>query len=96
MAGKLRFYDSNGAIKRELYYDETDSKFKLVDAQSNDVQVLVDDNGKVEIKVMVVVNEFRLPVTRPDNPSVGSMYFDPSTGELYVYDGSTWKKVTLS
>ena len=43
-----------------------------------------------------ISNNTPIPTTQPSTPVAGSMYFDPSTGDLYVYDGSAWKKVTLS
>ena len=41
-------------------------------------------------------NRFNVPTSAPTNPAAGDMYFDPSTGELYIYDGSAWKSITLS
>ena len=43
-----------------------------------------------------ILQNFVIPTTQPSNPIPGSMYFDTSTGDLYVYDGSAWKKVTLT
>ncbi len=43
-----------------------------------------------------VTNNAPIPTAQPSAPVAGSMYFDTSTGDLYVYDGSAWKKVTLS
>jgi len=37
-----------------------------------------------------------IPTSAPGSPESGSMYFDPSTGTLYIYDGSTWKSVSLT
>ena len=37
-----------------------------------------------------------IPTEQPPHPISGSMYIDPSTGTLYVYDGSSWKSVALS
>ena len=39
---------------------------------------------------------FKIYTTQPPNPEPGTMYFDPSTGELKIYDGSVWKTVALT
>ena len=53
-------------------------------------------DGRIEGEIFKAKTDLRLPTSRPANPVAGSMYFDPSTGKLYVYDGSTWKSVTLT
>jgi len=45
---------------------------------------------------VTVVGQLNIPTSAPSNPTAGSMYFDPSTGTLYIYDGSTWKSVSLT
>jgi len=37
-----------------------------------------------------------LPTSAPASPEAGSMYFDTTTGTLYIYDGTAWKSVTLT
>lgn len=37
-----------------------------------------------------------VPTSAPITARTGDMYFDTSTGTLYIYDGSAWKSVTLS
>lgn len=41
-------------------------------------------------------NSIILNLTAPSRPSSGSVYFNSSNSTLNVYDGSNWKKVTLS
>ena len=53
-------------------------------------------DGRIEVDTLEANNDLRLPTTQPSNPVAGSMYFDPSTDKLYIYDGSTWKSVTLT
>jgi len=53
-------------------------------------------DGRTEAKILQALTDLRIPTSQPSNPVAGSMYFDPSTGKLYVYDGSTWKSVTLT
>ena len=36
------------------------------------------------------------PSAAPSTPVVGSVWFEVSTSKLYVYNGTTWKSVTLS
>lgn len=40
-------------------------------------------------------NQHVVPTSAPSNPVAGSMYFNPATGTLHIYDGSEWKSVTL-
>lgn len=39
---------------------------------------------------------FRIPITAPDSPAAGTMYFDISGPTLFIYDGSQWVSVNLS
>lgn len=67
---------------------------------------IVDDNGirKTSIKylydkvnasgsgsVMIPVNP-----SDPTNPTTGSMYFNPSTNLLYIYNGTAWKSASFA
>jgi len=38
-------------------------------------------------------DELTIPLNVPSSPKAGDMYFDPSTGTLYVYDGSAPKVI---
>jgi len=37
-----------------------------------------------------------IPTSAPSSPKAGDMYFDTDTSTLYIYDGSTWKSVSLT
>lgn len=39
---------------------------------------------------------FILPTTAPSSPTRGSIYWNFSTGVLYIYDGSQWLSTTLT
>ena len=41
-------------------------------------------------------HEFIIPTTPPSTAVKGKIYFDATTGTLYIYDGTTWKSVTLT
>ena len=41
-------------------------------------------------------DELVIPTSAPGTPEAGSMYFDTGTGTLYIYDGTTWKSITLT
>lgn len=36
--------------------------------------------------------QFVLPLNAPTNPVVGTMYFDPNTRSLYIFDGTSYKE----
>jgi len=50
------------------------------------------DSGKRKIKIenIQALNECILPTSEPTNPEVGSVWFDPSTGNLNIWNGSAW------
>ena len=50
------------------------------------------DSGKrkIEIENIQALNECILPTSAPANPEVGSIWFDPSTGNLNIWNGSAW------
>jgi len=52
-------------------------------------------NVKATISNAKVQTSLVIPTTSPPSPEAGSMYFDPSTSKLYVYDGTAWKSVNL-
>ena len=51
---------------------------------------IVDEDGRVKGLA------FQFPTSAPASPQTGDAYFDPSTGTLYIYDGSAWKSVSLT
>lgn len=64
--------------------------------ENNVNKAITDNTGTATIRSNIGYDNHSIPSNAPPNPVVGSMYFDPSTGTLYVYDGSAWKSVALS
>jgi len=62
----------------------------LTTSGADPISLLISTNGNY------VFNRLAIPTSPPPNPEAGSMYFDSSTGTLYIYDGSAWKSVTLT
>jgi hypothetical protein len=63
--------------------------FTVNDAGTETEVARIDTDKNFKLKTLAV------PTAAPTTPAAGSMYFDPSTGKLYVYDGTAWKSVTL-
>lgn len=64
--------------------------FFVNDAGTTTEVARIDTDKNFKFKTIAV------PTSAPSTPAAGSMYFDTSTGKLYVYDGSAWKSVTLT
>ena len=67
---------------------------KYVASGESSVRIKIQNNGRA-----IVVGAYgwlTIPTTEPLDPVAGCMYFDTSTGELKIYDGSAWKSVSLS
>ena len=56
------------------------------------------DGFSVELDTANVRPHIVLPTntSNPDNPKVGSMYFNPSTNTMYIYNGTAWKSAVFS
>ncbi|WP_456471685.1 hypothetical protein [Methanocaldococcus sp.] len=56
-------------------------------ANVNSTNITVDN---IKILTSAVI-----PTSPPDNPSVGSIYFDPTSNTLNIYNGTNWVSITL-
>jgi len=69
---------------------------------SNDGELHISADANKNINLLnpsnmnIYVQNIQIPTSPPPNPVAGSMYFDPSTNKLYIYNGSTWVSVQLS
>ena len=52
-------------------------------------------NSKVNFNTITEQGTFSLPLTQPSTPVTGSMYVDFTGGNLYLYDGATWRTISL-
>ena len=52
-------------------------------------------NSKVNFNTITEQGTFSIPLTQPSTPVTGSMYVDFSGGNLYLYDGATWRTISL-
>ena len=66
-------------------------KFATFNANVGEVEV-----ARMDVDAIFKFYRMAVPTSPPPNPVAGSLYFDPSTGKLYVYDGTAWKSVTLA
>ena len=81
------------AIGRHNTENNTDSLFVIgggISGSRKDIfDARVDASGSGS--VMIPVNP-----SDPTNPTTGSMYFNPSTNLLYIYNGTAWKSASLA
>jgi len=91
---------ANGVIANNKFRDLGSTKAVTVPSGSTvviGVNYFADTDQDIMYDVAGnVLDTVVIPTHQPTAPKAGTMYFDPSTGELYVYDGSAWKKVTLT
>ena len=54
------------------------------------------NNLVLNLSTLGTSGQFILPTTEPTSPTRGSIYWNFSTGYLFIYDGTTWLKVQLT
>ncbi len=54
------------------------------------------NNLVLNLSTLGTSGQFILPTTEPTSPTRGSIYWNFSTGYLFIYDGSAWLKVQLT
>jgi len=56
------------------------------------------DGFSVELDTTNVRPHIVLPTntSNPNNPKTGSMYFNPSTNLMFIYNGTTWRSASFS
>lgn len=54
------------------------------------------NNLILNLSTLGTSGQFILPTTEPTSPTRGSIYWNFSTGYLFIYDGSAWLKVQLT
>lgn len=92
---------SNVFVKENRFYNNSQD----ISNQSTGTNIVIERNylttftgttSNVTFRDNIGYDEHTIPTSAPAVPKAGSIYFDTSTGDLYVYDGTTWKKVTLT
>lgn len=92
---------SNVFVKENRFYNNSQDIYN----QSTGTNIVIERNylttftgttSNVTFRDNIGYDEHTIPTSAPAVPKAGSIYFDTSTGDLYVYDGTTWKKVTLT
>jgi hypothetical protein len=83
-AFRVNTYARSGFTPRPL-------KFMTFNANVGEVEV-----ARMDVDAIFKFYRMAVPTSAPPNPVAGSLYFDPSAGKLYVYDGTVWKSVTLT
>jgi len=106
----LRGYDGNIEIWRDdetpfIDFKNTnteDYRVRIIKTTDDGLQINVDGLG-ANISAFTIEGSgrnkpyiFKFPTSAPDSPQAGDAYFDPGTGTLYIYNGSTWRKVQLT
>jgi len=80
---------SKDYVYRFWFNNASHGEFRVAGSTTGDITIsAVDKNLRV--------SGLAIPTSPPTTPIAGSMYFDPDTGKLYIYDGSAWKSVSLT
>ena len=58
--------------------------------------LFVEDLTKLEDEVVALETYSKYSTEAPASPVAGSSWFDPATGILSIYDGSSWLTTTLT
>ena len=83
-AFNIKSYAYSGYTLRPLRFQNSHPDGTLKTVATMDT----DDNFKF--------NAIAIPTSVPTNPVTGSMYFDPETNKLYIYNGTAWVSVALT
>lgn len=69
-----------------------------VNIGSGTLSIIADTNSSINLRNAGKISGDGLviPVFQTAEPQLGAMYFDSTGPDLYVYDGTGWKRVTLT
>jgi hypothetical protein len=79
-----------------------DNKFLSYDASTNAIdwsnsnQVIVSGSLNIIGDNTVTLGVPARVATSSSNPTTGSMFFNPSTNLMYIYNGTTWKSASFA
>ena len=62
---------------------------------SGSLNITATPASVVNLNTISSSGNFAIPLVQPVTPVTGSMYVDFAGGNLYLYDGATWRTISL-
>ena len=98
---KLPVYDTvtvDDIEERELVFESSTNSLVI---RVNDQLIKIPYEPTIidalwqKLKDYIEQNSILIPITQPENPEEGSIYYNTEDGRLYIYVNNTWQQVSL-